>query len=179
RVGVGARAPRAPDADREPLPLRPRRRPAVRTRRPAPGSADPAHTRGGRDLTHPARDEYLSPAAPAPARHRAPRAAPRRALRRAAALGDGWYGVGHIPESAAAQAGRLRALLAAAGREGAPFELTVSHAGSALAPDDVRRYAGAGIARVVVLPWQRGREAEEALARLAAALGLRAEASAA
>ncbi len=38
------------------------------------------------------------------------------ALRRAAALGDGWYGVGHTPESAAVQAGRLRALLAAAGR---------------------------------------------------------------
>src|SRR5439155_545695 len=54
------------------------------------------------------------------------------ALRRATALGDGWYGVGHTPESAAVQAGRLRALLAAAGREGAPFELTVSHAGSAL-----------------------------------------------
>ena len=101
------------------------------------------------------------------------------ALRRAAALGDGWYGVGHTPESAAVQAGRLRALLAAAGREGAPFELTVSHAGSALAPDDVRRYAGAGIARVVVLPWQRGHEATETLARQAAALGLRAEASAA
>src|SRR5216110_2231169 len=35
------------------------------------------------------------------------------ALRRAAALGDGWYGVGHTPESAAVQATKLRALLAA------------------------------------------------------------------
>src|SRR5439155_128385 len=78
------------------------------------------------------------------------------ALRRAAALGDGWYGVGHTPESAAVQATKLRALLAAAGRGAAPFELTVSHAGGVLEPDDVRRYAGAGIARVVVLPWQRG-----------------------
>ena len=101
------------------------------------------------------------------------------ALRRAAALGDGWYGVGHTPESAAAQAGRLRALVAAAGRGAAPFELTVSHAGGALVTNDVRRYGDAGIARVVVLPWQRGREAEDALARQAAALGLRAEASAA
>jgi len=101
------------------------------------------------------------------------------ALRRAAALGDGWYGVGHTPESAAVQAGRLHALLAAAGRGAAPFELTVSHTGGALAPEAVRRYADAGIARVVVLPWQRGREATETLARQAAALGLRAEASAA
>jgi len=100
------------------------------------------------------------------------------ALRRAAALGDGWYGVGHTPESAAVQATKLRALLAAAGRGAAPFELTVSHAGGVLEPDDVRRYAGAGIARVVVLPWRRGREAEEALARQAAALALRPERSA-
>src|SRR5438093_5018672 len=100
------------------------------------------------------------------------------ALRRAAALGDGWYGVGHTPESAAVQATKLRALLAAAGRGAAPFELTVSHAGGVLGPDDGRRYAGAGIARVVVLPWQRGREAEEALARQAAALALRPERSA-
>ena len=100
------------------------------------------------------------------------------ALRRAAALGDGWYGVGHTPESAAVQATKLRALLAAAGRGAAPFELTVSHAGGVLEPDDVRRYVSAGIARVVVLPWQRGREAEEALARQAAALALRPERSA-
>ena len=37
----------------------------------------------------------------------------------------------------------------------------MSHTGGALAPEAVRRYADAGIARVVVLPWQRGREAEE------------------
>src|SRR2546425_11428981 len=100
------------------------------------------------------------------------------ALRRAAALGDGWYGVGHTPESAAVQATKLRALLAAAGRGAAPFELTVSHAGGVLEPDDILRYVSAGIARVVVLPWQRGREAEEALARQAAALALRPERSA-
>src|SRR5207247_9852676 len=46
------------------------------------------------------------------------------ALRRAAALGDGWYGVGHTPESAAVQATKLGALLAAAGRGAAPCELT-------------------------------------------------------
>ncbi|MBX3024515.1 LLM class F420-dependent oxidoreductase [bacterium] len=89
------------------------------------------------------------------------------ALRRAAALGDGWYGVGHTPESAGAQARRLRALLAEQGRADAPFDFTVSHGGGALTADDVRRYADAGITRVVSLPWRRAREADEALDRLA------------
>jgi hypothetical protein len=53
------------------------------------------------------------------------------ARRRAAALGDGWYGVGHTPPSAGAQVAKLRAFLAAAGRAAAPFEVTVSHAGAA------------------------------------------------
>jgi probable F420-dependent oxidoreductase len=88
------------------------------------------------------------------------------ALRRAADLGDGWYGVGHSPASAAGQAEKLRGLLAER-RPGAPFELTVSHAGPSLGRDDVDRYAEAGIDRVVVLPWRRGREAEAELGRLA------------
>ncbi len=89
------------------------------------------------------------------------------ALKRAAAVGDGWYGVGHTPETAAVQVTKLRALLAEAGRAAAPFEYTVSHSGGALTRDDVRRYQDAGVERVVVLPWRRGREAEEALGRLA------------
>jgi len=88
------------------------------------------------------------------------------ALRRAAELGDGWYGVGHSPASAAPQVEKLRALLAQAGRAGARFEMTLSHKG-ALTRDDVRRYADVGIDRVVSLPWSRGREAEAGLLRLA------------
>ena len=91
------------------------------------------------------------------------------ALRRAADLGDGWYGVGHSPASAAGQAEKLRALLAER-RPGAPFELTVSHGGASLGRGDVDRYAEAGIDRVVVLPWRRGREAEAELGRLAEAV---------
>ncbi len=89
------------------------------------------------------------------------------ALRRAAALGDGWYGVGHTPASAGAQGERLQALLAAAGRGDVPFEVTVSHGGSELTADDVARYAEAGVHRVVSLPWRRAREAQEGLQRLA------------
>ena len=92
------------------------------------------------------------------------------ALKRAAALGDGWYGVGHTPESAAAQVTRLRTLLAEVGRDAAPFENTVSHGAPTLDRDDARRYEDAGVNRVVVLPWRRGREADEALGRLADAV---------
>jgi probable F420-dependent oxidoreductase len=89
------------------------------------------------------------------------------ALRRAAALGDGWYGVGHTPESAGAQVRRLRELLSEEGRAEVPFDFTVIHGGGELTADAVRRYADAGITRVVSLPWRRAREADDALGRLA------------
>lgn len=44
------------------------------------------------------------------------------ALRRAAALGDGWFGTGQTPEQAAALLDRLDAALREAGRAHAPFE---------------------------------------------------------
>lgn len=89
------------------------------------------------------------------------------ALRRAAALGDGWYGVRHTPESAAAQVATLRAELAAAGRADVPFEITVSVGYGNLEAADLERYAAAGVDRVVVLPWTRDREAEPRLEELA------------
>jgi probable F420-dependent oxidoreductase len=89
------------------------------------------------------------------------------ALRRAAALGDGWYGVGHTPESAATQVRRLRELLAEQGRAAVPFDCTVSCASGELTADAVRRFEDAGITRIVSLPWRRAREADEALGRLA------------
>ena len=91
------------------------------------------------------------------------------ALRRAAALGDGWYGVGHTPETVVAQIHKLRQLLADSGREPLEFEITLSHKGP-LTRDDVRRYEEVGVDRVVSLPWSRGREAEEGLKRLAEAV---------
>lgn len=92
------------------------------------------------------------------------------ALRRAAALGDGWFGVAHDPQSAALQVRKLRGLLVEAGRADAPFEVTVGHGSSGLDRDALRRYAEAGVDRVTVLPWWRGREAEEKLERLAEAV---------
>jgi probable F420-dependent oxidoreductase len=92
------------------------------------------------------------------------------ALRRAAALGDGWYGVGHSPQSAAPQIEKLRALLVGARRAGAPFEITVSTGTGPPTREDLHRYADAGVDRVVTVPWQRDREAEAGLERLAKAL---------
>jgi len=92
------------------------------------------------------------------------------ALRRAAALGDGWYGVNHSPESAAQRVRELRRLLTEAGRNDAPFEMTVSCGYPNLTMDAVRAYEEAEIDRIVVLPWQRGREADEKLAALAKAV---------
>lgn len=86
----------------------------------------------------------------------------------AADVGDGWYGVGHTPQTAAPKARWLRERRAAAGRRA--FEITVGHAARSLAPDEVERYREAEVDRVVVLPWTRGSEAVEALGNLAAGL---------
>ncbi len=88
------------------------------------------------------------------------------ALRRAAAVGDGWFGVAHDPESAKQRVAKLRALLAEAGREGEAFEVTVGHKGRPLDEDVLRKYADAGVDRVTVLPWRRGRDANEKLDQL-------------
>jgi probable F420-dependent oxidoreductase len=94
------------------------------------------------------------------------------ALRRAAALGDGWYGVAHDPQSAKEHVAKLRALRAEAGRAGDPFEITVGHRGGPLDADVLQRYADAGVDRVSVLPWSRGREAIAKLEELARTVDL-------
>ena len=92
------------------------------------------------------------------------------ALRRAADLGDGWFGVGHTPESAAARVASLRQLREKAGRADAPFEITVSC--PPVRRDQIPAYEEAGVDRLVMLPWQRGREAHEKLESLADELRL-------
>jgi probable F420-dependent oxidoreductase len=95
------------------------------------------------------------------------------ALRRAAALGDGWYGVGHTPQTAGPRVCELRGLLETIGRSGDRFEITVSHAAPGIDRATVDRYREAGVDRVVVLPWTRGRDAESGVRALAETLGLR------
>lgn len=92
-----------------------------------------------------------------------------RALRRAATLGDGWLGMAHTPESAAAQVRRLRDGAEAIGRDPATVEATVM--GEVASPADVDRWVAAGVDRLIVTPWRRSREAVDGLRRLAGALG--------
>ena len=81
----------------------------------------------------------------------------RRALRRAAELGDGWIGMFHTPESAAAQVGVLRQLETEAGRTDPPVKVTVM--GSVETDDDVAAWEEAGVDRLMVVPWRRSPEA--------------------
>ena len=89
------------------------------------------------------------------------------ALKRAAEIGDGWYGVRHTPESVLPVIAKLRALRAAAGREHLPFEITVGPSAASLDRDVLARFTEAGVDRVVSLPWTRAREAMDAMARFA------------
>lgn len=87
------------------------------------------------------------------------------ALRRAARDADGWYGLVHDPDSAAARVRRLRQLRREAGRDGDRFEVTLG--GELRGPDDRKRWEDAGVDRLVVSPWRRSRDAIDALRRLA------------
>ncbi len=89
----------------------------------------------------------------------------KAALRRAARLGDGWVGMGHTFESAAAQIARLRELLAAEGRTLEGFDVTVG--GRLDDRADLERWAALGVTRVVTSPWRRSPDAAESLHRLA------------
>jgi probable F420-dependent oxidoreductase len=71
------------------------------------------------------------------------------ALRRAAALGDGWIGVSHSPDSLQPLLADLRQQLAAAGRDAGAFEITVgTAAGVRLDRDTVRAFADLGVHRL-------------------------------
>lgn len=87
------------------------------------------------------------------------------ALRRAARHGDGWLGLSHTPESAAAAVRSLRSERRAAGRGSDRFEVSVGASPSDL--DTVRRFEDAGVDRLMVSPWQRSRECLEGLRRFA------------
>jgi probable F420-dependent oxidoreductase len=90
------------------------------------------------------------------------------ALRRAAALGDGWIGMGHTVESATAQIERLRRALDDHERDPSGFEIVLG--GPVAAPDDVARWEAIGVTRMIVSPWRRSPDAVEALNRFAEAI---------
>jgi probable F420-dependent oxidoreductase len=90
------------------------------------------------------------------------------ALRRAARLGDGWLGMAHDPDAAAAAVKRLRDLLDANGRSLDGFQVCVG--GAVRDRGDLDRYGDAGVTRVLTSPWERSRDAVAGMERLAARL---------
>lgn len=94
----------------------------------------------------------------------------RRALTRAATMGDGWLGMWHAPDSAADRVRVLRRQRAQSPLAGLPFEVTVLATG----PDRraLEAYADAGVDRVIVTPWSSSRGAEEGMQRYAEKVGL-------
>jgi probable F420-dependent oxidoreductase len=91
------------------------------------------------------------------------------ALRRAARAGDGWLGMGHTFESAAAPIDRLRRLLDEHGRDPAAFEIVLG--GPARDPSDIDRWRALGVTRLIVSPWQRSSEAVSRLQTFVERLG--------
>jgi probable F420-dependent oxidoreductase len=92
------------------------------------------------------------------------------ALRRAAHLADGWIGMQHTLESAAASITRLRELRTDAGRGEVPLHVTVG--ADITGPDDIARWEEVGVDRLIVAPWSRSPGAVDGLRRLAGAIGL-------
>ena len=81
------------------------------------------------------------------------------ALRRAGERGDGWIGMQHTAESAAAVAKRLRS------ERGDGFSITIG--ADVRSPDDVHRFTEAGVDRVIVAPWSRTSQALDGIKRFA------------
>jgi probable F420-dependent oxidoreductase len=85
-------------------------------------------------------------------------------LRRVARYGDGWIPMNHSAEMMPASLGRLADLWKGEGRPGRP-EITVGW--PARSTDDIRRAEDIGVDRIIVVPWQRSREAMDGVARFA------------
>jgi probable F420-dependent oxidoreductase len=92
------------------------------------------------------------------------------ALRRAARTGDGWIGMGHTFDTAAAQIARLHELRREYGREDAAFQICLG--GQVESADDVKRWEELGVTRLIISPWRRSREAIEGMRHFADLVGL-------
>ena len=86
------------------------------------------------------------------------------ALRRTATVGAGWIPMNHSVEQLGPPLAKLRELCDALGRT-TPVQVTLH--GDVQRPEDVERYAEAGVTRVIVTPFARTSEAIDGLARFA------------
>ena len=86
------------------------------------------------------------------------------AFRRAATVGTGWMPMNHSLEDIPASLARIREMAERAGRA-TPVQLTLF--GDIQKPQDVDRYADAGVTRLLVRPYSRSSEALEGIRRFA------------
>ena len=94
------------------------------------------------------------------------------ALRRAAERGDGWLASEAKPQEVAKAVEALREMRKVAGRSELPFEISCSVPGE-IEPEMVQRYAEAGVDRLVVRPWRKGRDALASITQMAKSLEIR------
>ena len=87
------------------------------------------------------------------------------ALQRAITHGNGWYGVGHSPESVHPLIQQIHSHATNAGKALANFELLTG--GAAHTRDDIARWRDSGITELVVSPWSKGSEAVDGVKRFA------------
>jgi probable F420-dependent oxidoreductase len=87
------------------------------------------------------------------------------AIRRAAALGDGWIPMAQTLDTLAANLKRIAELRDGAGRDGR-FEVTV-HGVRDATYDNLRQYEDLGVHRILVAPWTSGRDAVDGVGRFA------------
>lgn len=73
------------------------------------------------------------------------------ALRRVAAIGQGWYGFNLLPDAVPGHLARLDRFLAAAGRKRSEIEVSISPYMQPADLDAVRRYRDAGVDQVIFL----------------------------
>jgi probable F420-dependent oxidoreductase len=92
------------------------------------------------------------------------------ALQRAARRGDGWLASELSPSEVATAIYTLRRLREEAGRGASPFEVSC-HVPGHIDAELVARYSEAGVDRLVVRPWTKGRDATASLCLLADQVG--------
>ena len=73
------------------------------------------------------------------------------ALKRVADIGDGWFGFNVGPDDAAPLVSRLRAMTSANDRDPAGIEIIVSPYTRKITPDDLKKYAAAGVNELVII----------------------------
>jgi probable F420-dependent oxidoreductase len=72
------------------------------------------------------------------------------ALQRVAALGDGWHGFNHLPDSAGASVQRLERYLAQAGRSRAEIDVTIGAYLQPVQPSHLAAYRDVGVDQLVL-----------------------------